>query len=162
LKEIQERISLIDLILLYSDLKTIVQSNEVTILLPNTSRIYIDDYLGLISDIYGYKTINSIKIPNYRLWSYSDSMKKQSKIIIRILDDFIISLCSVKYFDYKTILFEHNLNFDIAVKNPRFPNYYVFDVSKNIINDYKTNHYTVVFYDEYENIINCKYEIRFY
>jgi len=33
-------------------------------------------------------------------------------------------------------------------------------MSKEI--NYGTQNYTVVFYDEYENIIDCKYEIRFY
>ena len=161
-------VNLLDLILLYTNLKTTVRSNEVTIFLPKYNHISFFGYKfgSLISAVYGYKTTRAIKIPKYLRTNYAlITFSLISKIIVRILDDSSISLCSVKYYNSKIkFLFEYNLNFDSAIKNSRFPNYYIFDVSKNMIKEINndTENYNVIFYDEYENIIDCEYEIRFY
>ena len=97
--DIHCHVTLLDLILLYMDLKTIVQSNEVTILLPNISyiQLYGSDFIdSLIGDVYGYKTVHSIRIPRYEQIYIGCNPKPLSKIIIEILDDSIVSLCSIK------------------------------------------------------------------
>jgi len=159
-------VNLLDLILLYTNLKTTVKSNEVTILLPMCIFISIssDKIHSIISDIYGYNTINLIELPKYFL--INSWYLHTSKIIIRILDETNVSVCSIKYLQNytKKVLFEQILKFDSAVKNSKIPNCYLFDVSKNMVKDYelRTEKYKVVFYDDYENIIDSKYEISFY
>jgi hypothetical protein len=159
-------VNLLDLILLYTNLKTTVKSNEVTILLPMCIFISIssDKIHSIISDIYGYNTINLIELPKYFL--INSWYLHSSKIIIRILDETNVSVCSIKYLQNynKKVLFEQILKFDSAVKNSKIPNCYLFDVSKNMVKDYelRSEKYKVVFYDDYENIIDSKYEISFY
>ncbi len=99
---------------------------------------------------------------------------KPKYISIRILDDTKISICSVKFcsnwytYDlHKIDLFEYFLSVKSAVKNPRIPNTYLFDVSKNEAKNEVNGkrsflEYNIILYDEYKNIIDCEYTIMFY